>query len=582
MRARRATARGAGLRSPALAGFGLIAALSALAHAVAAQTTPPPSPGRFAAVISVEDYDAALGPARGAAADGAFMGDAFADAGYQVRQFPDATAGDVRRAAFWLAENLAAAGADALGAAYFTGHAAVVNNRTYLLGRDAAAVSTRALAASGTPADVFARALSDTDAASLVLIDASARHRAGEPLGLPRGLAAFDPPPRGVVIFDNAPGAAAPGRGAGVSPFASATAALLVAPEPPRTALRAFRQRVYEESLGWRSPWISGRLPARMRLSAAPATPSLRGEPRAPARDVLFVTTRRVAAPAPPVASHTAERGREAVAGARAVVFTAEADAFTSRGWARADGVEFIGKAAFRAELRGAAVMIYVHDSGTSLRAAAQEAGDFAAGVGLGGRTIAFAWPSLDERTAVARRRDAAAAEQAAAALAELVDAVRAADAGELNIAGYGVGARSVLGALELLRARRQPPPADAAPAPPPVLHTVLIAPDVPPARRMDRLRALADMATIVTVVTVAEDPGGADASASASPAAWMLDAREAGVSLLEIDGDPTTPAPRTPELWRRLSPAVSGFAAATPVTPPPLRDAIAPSAPKP
>ncbi len=570
------------IRRLALA-FALGVGLGALTSAVA-QDAPGGAPNRFAAVVSVEHYDDALGPARGAAADAKHMAAAFGEAGYQVRRFPEATAGDIRRAAFWLAENLAAADEGALGAAYVTSHAAVINNRTYLLGRDADASSAQSLAASGTPADVFVQALSDSDAASVILIDASARHRGVERLGSPRGLAPFDPPARGLVIFDNAPGTAAPGRGAGVSPFASAAAALLASPEPQRAALRAFRRRVYEDSLGWRSPWVSGRLPASATFSARLEPPSLRGEPRAPSRDVLFVTTRRVDAPAPSVSASPDPTAREVVDGARAVVFTSEADDFASRGWARADGVEFLDDDAFRATLRGAAVLVYVHGSGASLRTATEEAAVFSTGVGLGGRTVAFAWPALEERSTVALRRDAAAAERAAGPLADLLSDVRAAGAGEVNIAGYGVGVRAVLSALELLRARRQPLEEGAASQPPPLLHALLIAPDAPAARRVDRLRAAADMATIVTVVTVAAEPGltmasGPTPSSAPDVVAWTTDARAAGVSFLEIQGDPATPAPRSPELWALLSPAISGFGArpATPL----LRDSIATDAPQ-
>ncbi len=545
---------------------------------------------RFAVIVSAETYTAPLAPARGAEADGDHIAAALKQAGFTVRRVPEATTGDIRRAAFWLGENLTAAGPDAFGVAYVAAHAANVSGRSYLLGVDARwneglTSATPLAATSGAPAALFTAAVDRSGARGLILLDASAQvrfsdaadrgdsHQAGSDQGFNRGLAALEPPERGVLVFDNPPGLAAPGRAPGPTPFAQHAAQLFASNATPRSALRTFRRHVRQDSLGWRTPWIAGRLPNALRLSPAPdANPQLRGSSEGAAgplstRTVVLATTRGTT-------PHKTPRPSDRPADVLAWDSLDDTDAgrliLTE---ALTDGIRLMEDAALSARVGGRDVLVFVPGFDHDPRSAALAAAQLAGRIGHEGPTAVYAWPSLGERSAVAHRRDAAAATAAADGLVHMVRALDGAGAREVNLISDGLGARTAVDALAILAVKAQDAAADTGlgDPQPPVFHAIIAAPDLDRSGRARRLRAALDGASALTLIIADADPdrrhitqwraNEAEALALALPP-LIADARAAGVAIIRLPGDAQEPLLATDELARHLGTLLHGRAA--------------------
>ncbi len=247
------------------------------------------SDDRFAAIVAAEDYADSLGDVAGASADLAHVAAALEAAGFAVQTFENADQGDIRRAAFWLGENLALTGEDAVGVFYFVGHAAQVDGRTFLLGEDARMGDPIEVAATGLPADLIVEQMQEAaNAPNFIVIDASSPVAAAQRLGLDRGVATFDRPDGGMIIFSEYPQETPPGRSDGVSVFAQAFAELVASEETVfRDAVSRLRRTVSSQTDRERRVWVAGRIAQSRFRFTSPDLPSAELRTGVAARSII-------------------------------------------------------------------------------------------------------------------------------------------------------------------------------------------------------------------------------------------------------------------------------------------------------
>lgn len=251
----------------------LFAAVAGLA-AFAAAATPAIAQDRYAVVIGAENYPDAIGPALGALADLDHVAGALESEGFMVERVPDPDEAALKRSLFWLVDRLDEAGEDAVGVFYFAGHGVQINGHTFLVPVDARTTDDLTLSGSSLPADLFTERLNGLDATTLIVLDAASPNGLIERFDLEPGLAPFDRPDGGLVIFSHYPDQLAITRQADVSVFARAFAHLVTSTQRDfNNAVQDLRREVSEESGGSRYAWVSGRLSPRFRLGAEDDAP---------------------------------------------------------------------------------------------------------------------------------------------------------------------------------------------------------------------------------------------------------------------------------------------------------------------
>jgi esterase/lipase superfamily enzyme len=277
--------------------FAFIPLLATLALAAPALAQPAASQGRIAVVVGVESYPAAIGAEPGARADARHVAQALEAEGFAVELLEDPGEATLKRSVFGLVDRLNAAGEGAIGLFYFAGAGVQINGSTFLLPVDARTVDDLAVSASGLSAELVSERLSSArGAASLIVLDAASPNALTSRFSLRPGIAAFDAPDGGMVMFSHNPDQVVLGRQDGVSVFARAFAELVHDAADFEGALQAMRRSVGDQTGGSRYVWISGRVPSRFSLAAPPPPP-------APAAD-----TADDAPPPAPAASTATER----------------------------------------------------------------------------------------------------------------------------------------------------------------------------------------------------------------------------------------------------------------------------------
>ncbi len=463
---------------------------------------------RFAAVVYAREYTDGFGAVRGARADAEVMADALRAAGYEVRIFADANSTDIRRAAYWLSDNLKAAGTEAAGVFYFVGHGAQINGRSYLLGVDAGGGDILSLTARAVPVDHIAEALGRSEAPSFLILDANTLHDAAREFRFEAGLRAFPAPAGGTVVLSAQPGAHRPVRAETVSLFAQHAGEMVQADASARAALSAFATAIRRASEGRESPWIDQRPDARLRFPSA-------GQPSGGPTDETAATTGSTLV------------GRVLLATDRGVVTDDGAPTFTDASEGRLIFADVQlgplrpvlgGRAPDRFALMGAETfvllaraeagdgpsraLIVVPSFGWDALGAAEETRRLATQLGYDGAVVGFAWPSLAERTPISYQRDRAAVARSGVHLAALIQSLAdEAEITEISLVTIGLGARAGAGALETLAAT------EAFSESPPLTHTVFLAPDAPSAQFGAQLSAARRVSQTVTVYVAPDDP---------------------------------------------------------------------------
>ncbi|MEZ5842773.1 MAG: caspase family protein [Hyphomicrobiaceae bacterium] len=258
------------LRSALLCLLVLVAALPAVAQA----------PARHALLIGNQAYSREVGTLKNPANDVALIAGALEKIGFKrenIRRVTDADRVTILREIDAYGDRLAAAGADAIGFFYYSGHG-VANERdqrNYLIPIEVKQLDS-AVWYSGVPLDdIIAKlAAQAREASQFVLFDAC-RNLLNVPS---RGSKGFVPVAsrRGMLIgFSTDPGQTASDLGAGSGPYAAALAAELVKPGQDHLGLfQNVKEQVYRTTKV-QVPWERNRLLSRVYLAgqAAVAAP---------------------------------------------------------------------------------------------------------------------------------------------------------------------------------------------------------------------------------------------------------------------------------------------------------------------
>jgi formylglycine-generating enzyme required for sulfatase activity len=184
---------------------------------------------RIALVIGNKDYKSGVGALVNPLNDIHVVGDALKSVGFEVlKPVANGTRGEILAAIYTFASALKAAGPDAIGFLYYSGHGIASQGENYLIPIDVTEPSTEQLRIQGVKQSEVIAILRDEapNAANYLVLDACRNTLQGS-----RGGKGFVPvgQQNGVLIaFSTEPGKTAQDTGAGSGPYAAALAAELV------------------------------------------------------------------------------------------------------------------------------------------------------------------------------------------------------------------------------------------------------------------------------------------------------------------------------------------------------------------
>ncbi|MGP0088953.1 MAG: SUMF1/EgtB/PvdO family nonheme iron enzyme [Xanthobacteraceae bacterium] len=231
---------------------------------------------RVALVIGNKDYRSGVGPLANTLNDIRIVGDALKSVGFDVLPpVQNATRTDMLRAIYEFASKLKAAGPDAVGFLYYSGHGIASAGENYLIPVDIDEPSTVLLSIQGVKqSEVLAILRNDApNAAHYLVLDACRNTLRGA-----RGAKGFVPvgQQNGVLVaFSTEPGKTALDTGQGSGPYAAALAAELV--KPGQNDLLMFhnvRVDVMDKTSGDQIPWTEDGIQRRKRPLFAGETPT--------------------------------------------------------------------------------------------------------------------------------------------------------------------------------------------------------------------------------------------------------------------------------------------------------------------
>jgi hypothetical protein len=219
----------------------------------------PPITGRYALLVTNQEYPRSVGPLEATHRDGEILCEALAKLGFDVRHVRDANLQVFQQELLQHIRRLHAAlarGIEATGFFYFSGHGAVMekDGDNFLIPTEASIKSARELSALAYPLGRLVRALSDTRAkANFIVIDAC---RDVAFPSLTRGTRGLSPEREegGVFIaFSTAPGQVA----LDAHYYSKALAEELQVPDRPAyVAFRSVRRRVLKATSNQQFPWM--------------------------------------------------------------------------------------------------------------------------------------------------------------------------------------------------------------------------------------------------------------------------------------------------------------------------------------
>jgi uncharacterized caspase-like protein len=223
---------------------------------------------RIALLIGNKDYAQAVGPLKNPHKDVAVVAKALAKIGFAVMpEVKDATREQLLIAVHEFADNLKAAGPEAVGFIYYSGHGLALAGQNYLVPVDVDEANARMLSVRGVTHGEVISILEDTapEAVHYLVFDACRNN-----LGGWRGAKGFVPERQrsGIMIaFSTAPGTTASDEGLSGGPYATALAAELV--KPGQSDLYMFhkvRVTVDRKTNGDQVPWIEDGIRRRDRI----------------------------------------------------------------------------------------------------------------------------------------------------------------------------------------------------------------------------------------------------------------------------------------------------------------------------
>jgi uncharacterized caspase-like protein len=246
----------------------IIIALALLSWAPAAHAQE-----RFALLIANQSYAADIGPLANPHNDIRIVGTALAQVGFQVAPpVKDATREQMLLAVHDFAERLKAAGPDAIGFLFYSGHGIAVGDDNILVPVSVKSTGQRELEISGVKLNEVIDVLNDRapHAIHFVAFDACRSNLGGQ-----RGSKGFVPVaerPGTFISFSTAPGNTAADAGQQSSPYAAALASEIVV--PGRNHGQMFfevRKRVAEATRQEQVPWIRDGLLRRVHFAGEAA-----------------------------------------------------------------------------------------------------------------------------------------------------------------------------------------------------------------------------------------------------------------------------------------------------------------------
>src|SRR5262245_12779684 len=223
---------------------------------------------RIALLIGNKDYAQAVGPLKNPHKDIAVVAKALAKIGFAVMpEVKNATREQLLIAVHEFADNLKAAGEDAIGFIYYSGHGLALAAQNYLVPVDVAEANARMLSVRGVTHGELIGILEDTapQAVHYLVFDACRNN-----LGGWRGAKGFVPERQrsGIMIaFSTAPGMTASDEGQSGGPYATALAAELVrAGQSDLYMFHKVRVAVDRKTNGDQVPWIEDGIRRRDRI----------------------------------------------------------------------------------------------------------------------------------------------------------------------------------------------------------------------------------------------------------------------------------------------------------------------------
>jgi len=221
---------------------------------------------RIALVIGNKDYKAAVGPLANPLNDIRLVGDALKSVGFEVlKPVENATRNDMLSAIYGFAAALKAAGPDAVGFLYYSGHGLASEGENYLVPIDVTEPSTLQLSIQGVKQSEVLAILrrQAPNAAHYLVLDACRNNLQGSRGG--KGFVPVEQESGVLVAFSTAPGKTASDTGTGSGPYAAALAMELVKPQSDLLMFHGIRMDVIDKTNHDQVPWFEDGIQRRER-----------------------------------------------------------------------------------------------------------------------------------------------------------------------------------------------------------------------------------------------------------------------------------------------------------------------------
>lgn len=224
---------------------------------------------RIALLVGNQNYKAGVGRLVNPLNDTRLVGQALKAVGFEVvKPVENGTRAAILLAVHEFAEKLKAAGPDAVGFLYYSGHGVASAGENYIVPVDIDEPSTTALAVQGVKQSEILSALRTTapNAAHYVVLDACRNNLQGARGG--KGFVPVGQQSGALIAFSTEPGKTASDMGTGSGPYAAALAAEIV--RPGQNDLLMFhnvRVAVMEKTGGDQVPWTEDGIQRRERVS---------------------------------------------------------------------------------------------------------------------------------------------------------------------------------------------------------------------------------------------------------------------------------------------------------------------------
>jgi formylglycine-generating enzyme required for sulfatase activity len=232
---------------------------------------------RIALVIGNQGYATDVGPLKNPHKDIFILGAALARVGFEIlAPLRDATRDQILYAVHDMADRLRAAGPDAVGFFYYSGHGVAVDGDNFLIPVNVRSTTRRDLDVGGIKLTEIVAILNESapQAVHFIVFDACRNN-----LGGIRGARGFVPvaeKPGMLIAFSTAPGATASDDGKDSGPYAAALAAELVEPGLNHSDMFfEVRTRVAASTAQEQIPWTQDGLMRRVHFGGEVANPTL-------------------------------------------------------------------------------------------------------------------------------------------------------------------------------------------------------------------------------------------------------------------------------------------------------------------